>query len=47
MSTKKHKEMLKAKRAKRATRKCTGCGNTFTRKEMDAHITDIIKSARV
>lgn len=47
MSTKKHKEMLRAKRAKRANRKCTGCGNTFTVKEMDAHIMDIIKSARV
>lgn len=47
MSTKKHKEMLRAKRAKRATRKCIGCGNTFSRKEMDSHITDIIRSSRV
>lgn len=47
MSTKKHKEMLRAKRARRARRKCHGCGNEFTWKEMDAHIMDIVRSARV
>jgi len=39
--------MAKHRIGKQRLRKCHGCGKDFTTKEMDTHITEIIKSLRV
>jgi len=39
--------MAKHREGKSRLRKCHGCGKEFNTKQMDTHITEIIKSARV
>ena len=39
--------MAKHRAGKQRLRKCYGCGKEFNTKQMDTHITEIIKSARV